>query len=101
MKNSRATGGTCTCTGADGSSGGVCLGALRRTRFAPHEPRLMLLDVLELCTESASDSMPPRTEGAADVTLEGGSALEPLSSPVVGGLSVSVVRLLTLAAETE
>ena len=77
------------------------MGALRRTRFAPHEPRRVLFDVLELCTESDSDSMPPRTEGAADLAAEGGSALEPLSSPVVGGLSVSVVRLLTLAAETE
>ena len=78
------------------------MGARRRTRFAPQEPRLKLLDVLELCTESASDSTPARTEGAADMTLEGGSVLGALPSPpVVGGLSVSVVRLLTLAADME
>ena len=36
------------------------------------------------------------------MTLEGGSVLGALPSPpVVGGLSVSVVRLLTLAADME
>jgi len=50
-------------------------------------------------SDSASESIPPRTDGAADISLDGGSALEVFSSPpVVGGLSVSVVRLLTLAA---